>query len=228
MSVFASLGGMTSPQATTGRPLRRDAERNRERILTAAREAFAEEGLEVGLHEIARRAGVGVGTVYRRFAGKEALVEALFEDRVVEVVESAERALAGDDAWTALTTFLETVCGLQAADRGLHQALFSSEHGPRCAVGARQRIAPLVGQLVERAQEQGTLRGDVGAFDIAMVRGMLARLIDGAGDGADEVWPRMLAIVLDGLRAERGAPSPLPGRTPSPDMFDRVVLQRRA
>src|SRR5437763_15723704 len=96
--------------STAERPLRADAERNRERILAAAREAFAEDGLDVGLHEIAKRAGVGVGTVYRRFPEKEQLIEALFHDRIEEVVGIAERGLAFDDAWTGLEHFLHRTC----------------------------------------------------------------------------------------------------------------------
>lgn len=215
---------MTTDSATADRPLRRDAERNRERILEAARAAFAEDGLDVGLHEIAKRAGVGVGTVYRRFADKDVLIEALFEDRVDEVVGIAERALADGDGWHGLESFLEATCQLQAADRGLHQLVFAGDRGPQCAAGARERIAPLVTQLVERAQAQGTLRADVGAFDVAMLRNMLGKFIEAGGEEGNEVWPRMLAILLDGLRAD-GASS-LPGATPSPALFERLLAQR--
>src|SRR3954453_17931999 len=104
----------------TDRPLRADAERNRERILDAAREAFAEDGLDVGLHEIARRAGVGGGTVYRRFPDKQELIEALFEDRIAEVLGIAEEALAEEDGWTGLEHFLRRSCALKVADHDLH------------------------------------------------------------------------------------------------------------
>src|SRR3954468_15807059 len=113
----------------TDRPLRADAERNRERILAAAREAFAEDGLDVGLHQIAKRAGVGVGTVYRRFPEKDQLVEALFEDRIDEVLGIAEAALAEDDAWTGLEHYLYRTCELQVADHGLHQLVFAGDKG---------------------------------------------------------------------------------------------------
>src|SRR3954451_7408211 len=150
------------------RPLRADAERNRERILAPAREVFAEEGLEAGLHEIAKRAGVGVGTVYRRFPEKEQLIEALFYDRIEEVVGIAERALAFEDAWTGLEHFLHRTCELQVADRGMHQLVFASIKGSTSAAGARERIAPLVAQIVAKAQEQGTLRADIAAFDVGL------------------------------------------------------------
>src|SRR6478735_9761359 len=153
-----------SAAPSADRPLRADAERNRERILTAAREAFAEDGLDVGLHEIARRAGVGVGTVYRRFPDKETLIEALFEDRIDDVTHIAERALADGDGWRGLRTFLEETCRMQAADRGLHELVFAGSAGPRCAAGARERIQPLVAQLVARAKAEGTLRPDVETY----------------------------------------------------------------
>lgn len=216
---------MAHAETATERPLRADAERNRERILEAARSAFAEHGLDVGLHEIAARAGVGVGTVYRRFADKELLIEALFEDRVDEVVAIAERALADDDAWRALSGFLDATCRLQAADRGLHQLVFAGDRGPQCAAGARERIAPLVAQLVARAQEQGTLRDDIAAFDVGMLRNMLGQFIERGGEAAAEVWPRVLALILDGLRAERAGPSALPGVTPSPELFTALLAQ---
>ena len=218
---------MSPDTATTDRPLRRDAERNRERILDAARAAFAEDGLDVGLHEIAKRAGVGVGTVYRRFPDKQTLVDALFEDRVEEVVAIAQRALEEPDAWTGLQAFLEGTCRLQAANRALHQLVFSSVSGPDCAKRGRERIAPLVAQIVVKGQQQGSIRSDIGVFDVAMVRNTLGLFIDQTGEAGTEVLPRLIALMLDGLRTE-GAPRPeLPGATPSPAVFEKL-LQRRS
>src|SRR4051812_11232440 len=101
------------------RPLRRDAELNRQRILTAAADAFAEGGLAVTMDEIARRAGVGVGTVYRRFPDKELLIEALFEQRIDELVVLAEAARDEADPFAGLARFFESFVAIQAADRGL-------------------------------------------------------------------------------------------------------------
>jgi AcrR family transcriptional regulator len=216
-----------TPETTADRPLRRDAERNRERILEAARAAFAEDGLDVGLHEVAKRAGVGVATVYRRFPDKEALVEALFEDRVDEVIAIAEKALEEPDGWTAIVAFLNGTCRLQADNRALHQLVFTIASGPRCAMGARERIAPLVAQMVARAQEQGTMRPDVAAYDIGMLRNTLGLFIEQTGEDGADVWPRMLAIMLDGLRAEGAVRPGLPGATPSAAVFEKL-LQRRS
>ena len=101
---------MTNPSFETTkapRPLRRDAQRNRERILDAARELFAERGVAVTLDDIAKRAGVGVGTVYRRYSNKDALLDELFEEGIDELAASAEALLASRDAWDALIRFLE-------------------------------------------------------------------------------------------------------------------------
>ena len=102
--------------ADAGRPLRRDAARNRQRILQAASEVFTEQGLEASLDEVARQAGVGVGTVYRRFRTKEELVEALFEDRVDAVAALAERAAEEPDPWTGLASFMEQMAEMLAGD----------------------------------------------------------------------------------------------------------------
>ena len=210
--------------STAEKPLRKDAERNRQLILDAAREAFAEEGLDVGFHEIARRAGVGVGTVYRRFEDKDQLVEALFLDRVDEVVAIAEEALAEEDAFGGLESFLRGTLALQHANRGLHELVFTSASGTRCASRGRERIAPLVAQLVARAQEQGTLRADVAVFDVGMTRQLLGKLADQTDD--PELVGRLLGLFLDGLRTRRAEPTPLPGSPPTPEEFERILAQR--
>jgi AcrR family transcriptional regulator len=197
----------TSP--STGRPLRRDAERNRERILEAAREAFAEDGLAVTLDEIARRAGVGVGTVYRRFPDKEQLIDALFEERIGEVVALAEAALRRDDAWEGLVSFLEGATALHACDRGLKEVTLSGTHGLERVGRARQLMFPLVTQLVERAQEQGTLRRDAAPTDLPLMLLMLGSLSECTREVAPDVWRRFLGILTDGLRAHRDGPGPL-------------------
>jgi AcrR family transcriptional regulator len=204
------------------RPLRRDAERNRERILAAAREAFAESGLHVGLHEIARRAGVGVGTIYRRFPDKDGLIDALFLDRVEDAVTIAERALEHDDAWEGLVAFLEGTIEVQVADRGLHELVFTGGNGPRCAGHARRRMVPLVARLVARAQEDGTLRPDVTLYDVGLVRESAGRLMEATRDSAPDAWRRHLVLMLDGLRTERTGPTPLPGRPLTEEQFDSV------
>jgi len=143
--------------------LRRDAERNRQRVLKAAAEVFNERGLEVSLDEIARHAGVGVGTVYRRFRTKEELVEALFMDRLDLVAAIADQAFAEPDPWSGLVSFMERMAEVMAGNLGLRQMLMFATHGRDLTAVARERNAPLVERLVERAQAAGQLRGDVEA-----------------------------------------------------------------
>src|SRR3954453_2381050 len=125
--------------------LRRDAERNRRRILAAAADAFAEGGLAVTMDEIARRAGVGVGTVYRRFPDKELLIEALFEQRIDELVALAEAARDEPDPFAGIVRFFESFVAVQAADRALKEVLIGTPRGARRVLRGRERIAPVVG-----------------------------------------------------------------------------------
>jgi AcrR family transcriptional regulator len=191
---------------TAERPLRKDAERNRRRILDAAREVFAERGIDAGLDQIARHAGLGVGTVYRRFPDKGVLIDALFEERIGAIAELAEEAAAHRDPWAGLVFFFERSLAEQAADRGLKQILISGARGCAQVSAGRERIAPPLHALVERAHAAGVLREDVTAQDIPMVSLMLGSLMDASREVAPELWRRYLELLLDGLRA--GGPGP--------------------
>jgi AcrR family transcriptional regulator len=220
---FVRVKTTAGPSPASRPRLRRDAERNRERILHAAAEAFAAGGLAVTMDEIARRAGVGVGTVYRRFPDKELLIDALFEQRLDELLGLAEGALAHEDAWAGLVRFFETFLAVQAADRGLKEVVLSTAHGHERVRQARARIGPAVRALVERAQGQGELRPDVVGPDIALVHFMVGAIVDYTQDVEPEVWRRLLAIVLDGLRTRRDGPSPLPTPPLADAQLDRAM-----
>ncbi len=209
--------------ASDPRPLRKDAQRNRQAVLAAARDLFADRGLDVSMDEIARRAGVGVGTVYRRFPDKAVLIDALFEDRLETLVQIAEQSLDRDDPWEAVAWFMERYVSVQVEDRGLRELLLSSPPGENRAERARSRIKPVADELLRRAQERGDLRPDVMGTDLALLQFMLAALVDYTGEVDAVLWRRFLAIVLDGLATARTAPSPLP-RAPLDDhAFDTVV-----
>ena len=136
------MEGMATEPATQERPLRSDAARNRELILATAAEVFAEHGLDAGYDEIARRAGIGVGTVYRRFPERSELVQALFESRIEEMVAIAEEAASQQDPWDGLTLFLERAIERQVADRGLKEVMVQTMvEGDHLAIG-RERMGP--------------------------------------------------------------------------------------
>ena len=211
-----------SPIDQTERPLRRDAERNRRRILEAASAAFAERGLAATTDEIAARAEVGIGTVYRHFPDKELLIEALLEERLTELVARAEQALEADDPWDALVEALDYMLTLQATDRGLKELLLSSAHGRAGISRVRERFAPVGDRLVERAQQAGRMRPDVRGSDMALVQMMIGAAVDYTRPVEPEAWRRMLAIVIDGLRA-REDPTPLGPPALTPDQVDHAM-----
>jgi AcrR family transcriptional regulator len=206
----------------TERPLRRDAERNRRRIMEAAAAAFAERGLAVTMDEIAARADVGVGTVYRRFPDKELLIEALLEDALADLVARGEQALEADDPWEALIEFLDYGLELQAADRGLKELLLSTAHGRTRIARVRERMAPLADALVERAQATGGMRADVRGSDLALVQMMIGAVVDFTHAVAPDAWRRMLAIVVDGLRARQDL-TPLDRPALTPEQVDDAM-----
>jgi AcrR family transcriptional regulator len=203
--------------ATAARPLRRDAERNRLRILQAAAEVFTEQGLRATLDDVADRAGVGVGTVYRRFPDKEALVEALFTDRLDSLVGFAEQALADPDPWTGLAGFLERAATLIAGDRGLRQILMYVTYGRDRADQARTRMLPVVSAMVERAQAAGQVRADLRPADIPLTLFMLGAAAEYALQVRPEIWRRYLALIFDSLRPDRAGTTELPEPALSPD-----------
>ena len=184
------------------RPLRRDAERNRQRILDAARVVFAERGLNGSHDDIAREAGVGVGTVYRRFPDKEQLIDALFEARIEEIADVARAAAEHADPWEALVGFLMRTQELQSADRGLKEILLSGARGTERAVAARSLITPLVARVLQRAQDAGVVRSDIELTDIPLIQLAIGTIAESSRDVAPDVWRRMMTIVVDGLRAE--------------------------
>jgi AcrR family transcriptional regulator len=195
---------------TSERPLRRDAERNRQRILEAARELFAERGLGVSLDEIARHAGVGVGTVYRRFPDKEQLIDALFEARLGEILAAATDSLAMSDPWEALAHFLERSLELQVEDRALKELLLGTSTAHARIERGRQQIQPVVEAVLDRAQQAGVVREDLTVADLLMLQHAIGEAAEYTREVAPEVWRRIMVIALDGLRPDRRRPSPMP------------------
>jgi AcrR family transcriptional regulator len=195
------------------RPLRRDAQANRDRIVAASRVVFAAEGVDVPVEEIARSAAVGMGTLYRHFPAKEDLIDAVLEDAFAAFVGAAEQALAEEDAWEGFCGFLERVFALHAENRGLKDIIATQAHGRARAEAMRTRMRPLLRRLIERAHEQGSLRADFTAEDMPIVFWTGGRVIEATAGVAAELWRRYLGLLLDGLRAEAATPLAQPPLT---------------
>jgi AcrR family transcriptional regulator len=209
------------------RPLRRDAAHNRERLLDAARELFAERGLGVTLNDVAHHAGVGVGTAYRRFANKEEVIDALFEEGLQDIAALAHEALDERDAWEGLVMFLEGSLHMQFGDVGLNQIMNDPALGHARVSEARTRIAPLITRLVERAKEQGTVRPDFDQSDIIFVQVALSAIMARSRTIEPDLYRRYLAIFLDGIRTDRATFSPLPVAAVSAEQTHAAMTRKR-
>jgi AcrR family transcriptional regulator len=179
------------------KPPRADAVRNRQRVLDAAKEAFADEGLAVPLDEIARRAGVGAGTVYRHFPTKEALFEAVILERVRKLADHAQ-ALTKADPEEAFFGFLERVIVGATASQDLVDALAANTLDSQGLIaGAKKDLLRAGGKLVDRAQKAGVIRPDVGVDEVMVLIGATTRTLREQRGNREVV----LAILRDGLRA---------------------------
>ncbi len=188
--------------------LRQDAQRNRERILAAAREEYREHGLDASLEEIARRAGVGIATLYRRFPTRDALITAVFEDHIASFVQAGEDTLQIEDPWEAFETFVVRLCERQAADVGLKDLLCTRFPDSKILEDARRRGRTIVAKLIERAQDAGVLRSDVTPEDIEFVLWSNSRILEATHGVAPNAWRRNVALMLDAFRAENARPLP--------------------
>ena len=225
-SVHSVLWHTTKVSTSTAtKSLRSDARRNRERLVASARELFATAGVDVSVEEITHHAGLGMGTLYRHFPTKDDLIDAVLEDAFAEIVRLAERAAAEEDAWVGLTGFIEQVLALHAQNHGIKDVLATRGHGALRET-MRARVRPLVRAMVERAQEQGTLRADFSPEDLPLVFWTAGRVIETTGKFAPDYWRRYLAFLLDGLRASAATPQSTPPLTHA--QLARVEKRRSA
>ncbi|MGC0314029.1 TetR/AcrR family transcriptional regulator [Kitasatospora acidiphila] len=196
----------------TGRQPRADARRNVERLVTAARMAIAETGVDASAHEIAARAGVGVGTFYRRIPSREMLLLAVLDEVLGETIQAADRALAHPDPWQGLSEFAAAYVGLRSESCGIGEAL-----GGACGEGLDATLAALRERfrlLVERTQETGVMRSDVAWQDVPFLLASIATGRNTLGLRATEdQWRRTLGVLLDGLRTPVPTTA-LPGKAP--------------
>ena len=195
--------------------------------MQAAADLFAERGLSVTLNDIAHHAGVGVGTAYRRFANKDEVIDALFEQRLRDVEEVAEAARANPDAWNGLLTFLEQALHMRHGDRGLNQIMNNPALGDARVQQVRDRIAPILTELVEKAKHQGVVRSDFDQTDLIFIQLALSAIIDSTRTISPELYRRYLTFFLDGIRVDGDRFTTLPADPLSAADTHRVMTQKR-
>jgi AcrR family transcriptional regulator len=190
--------------------LRADATRNRDAILAAAREIFAERGIEASLEEIAARARVGIATLYRRFPSRQHLVAAALVEKVAKYAEAAAAALAIPDPWVAFCSYVRTICELQAGDRGLADLLSMTLPTDEQVERLRRTAHEHVTKLIERAKQAGRLREDFAVEDLLILLIANAALVNVTGAEAPTASPRLVALALDafGRRDTPALPPP--------------------
>lgn len=200
--------------------LRADAERNRERIVKAARRLYASEGLSVSMASVAREAGVGKATLSRRFTTREDLINAVFADRMDGYATAITEALADPDPWHGFTRYIEAVCAMQAADRGFADVLVMTLPAAKALEARRAESYQGFLELISRAKATGHLRTDFVAEDLVILLMANAGVIAATGDDAPDGWRRLVGQML---RAFASPDSPLP---PMPDAPTTLALYR--
>jgi AcrR family transcriptional regulator len=193
--------------------LRADAARNRAAIVEAARAVFAEQGVGAPLDEIARRAGTGNATLYRRFPQRADLIAAVFAERMAEHVAAVEAGLADDDPWNGFAGYIRAVAGMQARDLGIADLVIMQLSAAPEVEALRTRAYKGLIQLANRAQEAGTLRSDFTHQDVVLLLMANAGLVERAHGMASDASDRLITLLLDGLRATAATAGPAaPGK----------------
>jgi AcrR family transcriptional regulator len=208
-------------------PLRRDAQHNRDRIVHAARELFAQRGLQVTLNEVAHYAGVGVGTVYRRFPHKDALVEEVFESRLGEVRNLMRAAADDPDPWRGFTGFLYGSLELQAKDRALSDIILGAPLAAERISAMRAELVPIAVGLIDRARAAGQLRADFDVSDLPVLLLMVRTALDITRDTAPDAWRRFAQIALQGVRPQGSPVDPLTAAPIGVEHMDAVTQRYR-
>ncbi|MER6184226.1 TetR/AcrR family transcriptional regulator [Streptomyces sp. NPDC001652] len=210
------------PQPGTG--LRADAERNRDRILAAARRLYASEGLGVSMASVAREAGVGKATLGRRFATREELVNAVFADRMDAYAEAVTEALADPDPWHGFIGYLHAICAMQAADRGFADVLTMAFPAAKALEARRTEAYNRLLELITHAKDTGHLRDDFTHQDVVILLIANAGVVTATGDDAPDTWRRLVGHMIRSY-ATPGAPiAPLP-EAPGPSALYRAMVR---
>ncbi|MBB5977936.1 TetR/AcrR family transcriptional regulator [Kribbella solani] len=203
--------------------LRADAERNRDRILAAARRLYATEGLAVSMASVAREAGVGKATLSRRFATRDELVTAVFADRMDAYAAAVGQALTDPDPWHGFTGYLEAVCAMQAADRGFADVLAMTFPAAKALEARRTEAYNGYVELVARAKATGRLRADFSPEDLVILLMANAGVVAATGDDAPDTWRRLVGHMLRAYGTPEADLPPLPA-APTPTALYRAML----
>jgi AcrR family transcriptional regulator len=214
---------MVAEPTSPARPTRADATRNRARVLQAAREVFARDGYDATLHDIARHAEVGVGTVYRHFRNRDEILDELFDESMARLERVGEEALSCADPWDGLVQFIERSAEMMRGDRGLWTLAIGGRSKARHLERGRLHYWRTVPELLTRAKTEGTLRDDLATEDLSVISVMIGTSAMFTGPQSPEAWRRYLTIVLDGLRAARSGPTRLPVAELSFEQLNRAM-----
>jgi AcrR family transcriptional regulator len=198
--------GAVSGGGCAGHRLRADAARNRDAIVAVAREVFAEQGLGAPLEEIAAKAGVGIGTLYRRFPTRRDLIAAALDGKAAQYAEAAEQALATSDSWLGFTGFVQRTCELQAEDRGLAELLALPTAAVASVAGETvDRFWRLAGEracaIIERAKAAGKLRADFTGADVALLLIAAGAIMQASRASDPCAWRRFVMLAIEGVQA---------------------------
>ena len=205
-------------------PLRADAERNRERIMAAARRLYATEGLGVSMASVAREAGVGKATLSRRFATRDELINAVFADRMDGYAAAITEALADPDPWHAFTRYIESICAMQAADRGFADVLTMSFPTAKALEARRAEAYERLLELIARAKATGHLREDFTHQDVVILLIANAGVVTATRDAAPDTWRRLVGHMIRSYAAP-GAPIPPLPEAPAPTALYRAMVR---
>lgn len=212
--------------AAVKRSPRADAERNRRRVVDAAVRVFAERGVDATLNDVAREAGVGVGTVYRKFADKAALLDALFEVKIEQLVRLADEASREPDPALALRGFVLAVMEARATDRGLGAVVMRTSRGESFAAALGRRLGPTVERLVDRAQAAGEVRAGFTGQDVCLLAVMVGTVADHTRDTDPDLWRRYAQILVDGTRPTASTEPLSPAPPPLADVAAALARAR--
>jgi AcrR family transcriptional regulator len=196
--------------ATAPRSLRRDAARNRAELLAAAERAFADSGVDTSLEQIARDAGLAVGTLYRHFPTRADLVVAAYELKIDDFLARKQDLLDMSDSWEAFRIYLDTICAMQAADRGFSDFLSMRFPASRLTEELQDRICLMTNEILDHAQSAGSVRADVAAGDVVSLIWANSRILDATLPVAPNTWRRHLHLMLTAFRAGDNDPLPEP------------------